>query len=93
MKHTVTLIPGDGIGPQVVAAARRVLEATGVEFQWEVANAGASALAKEGSLLPESLLDSIRKNKVALKGPTTTPVGGGFRSVNVALGKVLELYA
>ena len=93
MKHTVTLIPGDGIGPEVVAATRRVLEATGVEFQWEVANAGASALEKEGSLLPESLLESIKKNKVALKGPTTTPVGGGFRSVNVALRKALELYA
>lgn len=93
MKHTVTLIPGDGIGPEVVAATRRVLEATGVEFQWEVANAGASALEKEGSLLPESLLESIRKNKVALKGPTTTPVGGGFRSVNVALRKALDLYA
>ncbi len=93
MKHTVTLIPGDGIGPEVVEAARRVLEATGVEFQWEVANAGAGALEKEGSLLPESLLQSIRKNGVALKGPTTTPVGGGFRSVNVALRKALNLYA
>ena len=93
MKHTVTLRPGDGIGPEVVAAAKQVLEATGVEFQWEAANAGADALAKEGSLLPESLLDSIRKNKGALKGPTTTPVGGGFRSVNVALRKALGLYA
>lgn len=93
MKHTITLIPGDGVGPEVVEAARRVLEATGVEFQWEVVNAGASALEKEGSLLPERLLESIRKNKVALKGPTTTPVGTGFRSVNVALRKVLDLYA
>jgi len=93
VKHTVTLIPGDGIGPEVIEAARWVLEATGVEFQWEVINAGVSALEKEGSLLPDSLLGSIRKNKVALKGPTTTPVGTGFRSVNVALRKTLDLYA
>jgi len=93
MKHIITLIPGDGIGPEVVEAARRCLEATGVEFQWEVVNAGASALEKEGSLLPEHLFESIRKNKVALKGPTTTPVGTGFRSVNVALRKELDLYA
>lgn len=93
MKYTITLIPGDGVGPEVVEAARRVLEATGVKFQWEVINAGAEALEKEGSLLPERLLDSIRKNKVALKGPTTTPVGTGFRSVNVALRQTLNLYA
>jgi len=93
MKHTVTLIPGDGIGPEVVEAARRVLEATGVEFQWEVANAGASALEKEGSLLPGSLFASVKKNRVALKGPTTTPIGSGFRSVNVAIRKALGLYA
>lgn len=93
MKHTITLIPGDGIGPEVVEAARRALEATGVEFQWEMVNAGASALEKEGSLLPERLLESIKKNKIALKGPTTTPVGTGFRSVNVALRKALDLYA
>ncbi len=93
MKHTITLIPGDGVGPEVVEAARRCLEATGVEFQWDVVNAGASALEKEGSLLPERLLESIRQNKVALKGPTTTPVGTGFRSVNVALRKMLNLYA
>jgi len=93
VKHSITLIPGDGVGPEVVAAARRVLEATGVEFQWEVINAGASALAKEGSLLPERLLESIKRNGVALKGPTTTPVGSGFRSVNVALRKMLDLYA
>ncbi|MFH1381829.1 MAG: isocitrate/isopropylmalate dehydrogenase family protein [Chloroflexota bacterium] len=92
-QHTVTLIPGDGVGPEVVEAARRVLEATGVLFQWEVFNAGATALEKEGSLLPERLLDSIKKNKVALKGPTTTPIGTGFRSVNVALRQVLNLYA
>src|SRR3990172_1680228 len=93
MKHTVTLIPGDGVGPEVIVAARRVLEATGVQFQWQVINAGEEALAKEGSLLPDKLLVSIRKNKVALKGPTTTPVGTGFRSVNVALRKALDLYA
>ncbi len=93
MKYTITLIPGDGVGPEVVEAARRVLEATGVGFQWDVINAGASALEKEGSLLPERLLESIRKNKIALKGPTTTPVGTGFRSVNVALRQTLDLYA
>ncbi len=93
LKHTVTLIPGDGVGPEVIEAARRVLEATGVEFRWEVVNAGATALQNEDSLLPEHLLESIRKNKVALKGPTTTPVGTGFRSVNVALRKELNLYA
>ncbi len=93
MKHTITLIPGDGVGPEVVEATRRVLEATSVEFQWDVINAGATALEKEGSLLPERLIQSIRKNKVALKGPTTTPVGTGFRSVNVALRQTLDLYA
>jgi len=93
VKHTITLIPGDGVGPEVIEAARRCLEATGVQFQWEVINAGATALEKEGNLLPERLLESIRKNKVALKGPTTTPVGTGFRSVNVALRKALDLYA
>jgi len=93
VKHTITLIPGDGVGPEVVEATRRVLEATGVEFQWDVISAGASALEKEGSLLPERLIESIRKNKTALKGPTTTPVGTGFRSVNVALRKILNLYA
>ncbi|MBI4284222.1 MAG: isocitrate/isopropylmalate dehydrogenase family protein, partial [Chloroflexi bacterium] len=93
MKHTVTLIPGDGVGPEVIEAARRCLEATGVQFQWDVIPAGESALEKEGSLLPERLLESIRKNRVALKGPTTTPVGTGFRSVNVALRQTLDLYA
>lgn len=92
VKHTIALIPGDGVGPEVIEAARRVLEATGVEFQWDMVNAGATALEKEGNLLPERLLDSIRLNKVALKGPTTTPVGMGFRSVNVDLRKTLGLY-
>ena len=93
MKHTITLIPGDGVGPEVVEAARRCLEATGVELQWEVADVGATALEKEGTLLPPRLLQSIRRNKVALKGPATTPIGTGFRSVNVALRKELDLYA
>jgi isocitrate dehydrogenase (NAD+) len=93
VKHNITLIPGDGVGPEVVEAARRVLEATGVEFEWDVVNAGESALEAEGNLLPQRLLDSIRKNKVAIKGPTTTPVGTGFRSVNVALRQTLDLYS
>ena len=93
MTHKITLIPGDGIGPEVTEAARRVLEATGVELQWDVVNAGITALEGEGSLLPESTLRSIKQNRVALKGPVTTPVGTGFRSVNVALRKELGLYA
>ena len=92
MKHNVTLIPGDGVGPEVMQSARRVLEATGVQFQWQVINAGEEALKNDGSLLPDSLIESIKKNGVALKGPTTTPVGTGFRSVNVALRKTLDLY-
>jgi len=91
--HRITLIPGDGIGPEVTAAARRVLDASGAELQWDVVSAGATALEGEGSLLPESTLLSIRRNGVALKGPVTTPVGTGFRSVNVALRKELGLYA
>jgi isocitrate dehydrogenase (NAD+) len=93
MAYNVTLIPGDGIGPEVTEAAKRVLEATGVAFNWEVVYAGADAQEKFGALLPDSTLQSIRKNKVALKGPVTTPVGSGFRSVNVALRKELDLYA
>ena len=93
MAYNVTLIPGDGIGPDVTAAARRVLEATGVRFNWEIAEAGAGVMEKQGSPLPDSVLKSIQKNKVALKGPITTPVGTGFRSVNVALRKSLDLYA
>jgi isocitrate dehydrogenase (NAD+) len=93
MSYTVTLIPGDGIGPEVTAAARRVLEATGVKFNWEIAEAGAEVMSKYGTPLPDSVIDSIRKNKVALKGPVTTPIGVGFRSVNVALRKSLDLYA
>jgi isocitrate dehydrogenase (NAD+) len=92
-RYTVTLIPGDGIGPEVAAAAVRVLSATGIEFEWETQMAGATALAKEGSALPDHVLDSIRKNRVALKGPTATPIGTGHRSVNVELRKRLDLYA
>ncbi len=93
MAYRITLIPGDGIGPEIVAAARRVLEATGVEFDWDVQQAGAGVMDKHGTPLPEAVLDSIRVNKVALKGPITTPVGSGFRSVNVAIRKALDLYA
>jgi isocitrate dehydrogenase (NAD+) len=93
MAYTITLIPGDGIGPEVVAAAVRVLNATGLQFEWETQHAGLQALATHGSALPESVLASIRRNKVALKGPTETPVGSGHRSINVALRKELDLYA
>ncbi|MGD9100338.1 MAG: isocitrate/isopropylmalate dehydrogenase family protein [Anaerolineae bacterium] len=93
MAYRVTLIPGDGIGPEVSTAARRVLEATGVAFEWDVQEAGAEVMEKHGTPLPESVLDSVRANKVALKGPITTPVGSGFRSVNVAIRKALDLYA
>jgi isocitrate dehydrogenase (NAD+) len=91
--YTVTLIPGDGIGPEVVAAAVRVLSATGVELHWETERAGATALGELGSALPARTLDSIRKNRLALKGPTETPIGTGHRSVNVELRKTLDLYA
>jgi isocitrate dehydrogenase (NAD+) len=93
MAHRVTLIPGDGTGPEIVAATRRVLKATGVEFDWDVQEAGADVMNAYGTPLPEAVLDSVRANKVALKGPITTPVGSGFRSVNVAIRKALDLYA
>jgi isocitrate dehydrogenase (NAD+) len=93
MAHRVTLIPGDGIGPELAAATKRVLDASGVEFEWEVVDAGEAVLAREGTPLPQSVLDSIIRNKVAIKGPITTPVGVGFRSVNVALRQTLGLYA
>ena len=92
-KHTITLIPGDGIGPEVTSAVVRIIEATGVEVAWETHYAGAQALEKFGDTLPQELLDSIVRNKVALKGPITTPVGKGFTSVNVGLRKALDLYA
>lgn len=91
--HRVTLIPGDGVGPEVIDAARRCVEATGVQIEWEVVEAGASVMERYGTPLPEHVLESIRKNRVALKGPITTPVGTGFRSVNVAIRKALDLYA
>ncbi|MDQ3127964.1 MAG: isocitrate/isopropylmalate dehydrogenase family protein [Chloroflexota bacterium] len=93
MAHRVTLIPGDGIGPELAEATRRVLEATGVAFEWEVQEAGEAMIAEHGTPLPEPVLESIRRNTVALKGPITTPVGGGFRSANVTLRQALGLYA
>ena len=93
MAHRITVIPGDGIGPEIVDATIRVLEATGVAFDWDYREAGLDAAEKYGSVLPEEVLDSVRANKVAIKGPITTPRGGGFRSVNVALRKMLDLYA
>ncbi len=93
MAHRITVIPGDGIGPEIVDATIRVLEATGVAFDWDYREAGLDAAEKYGSVLPEEVLDSVRANEVAIKGPITTPRGGGFRSVNVALRKMLDLYA
>ena len=93
MKHTVTLIPGDGIGPEIIAATVRIIEATGVEFAWETHIIGAQALEKYGMTLPEDTIESIKRNKVALKGPQMTPIGKGFTSVNVGLRKALDLYA
>src|SRR5678816_2568207 len=93
MAHRVTLIPGDGIGPELAEATRRVLDASGVAFEWEIADAGEACIAEYGTPLPDHVLDSIRRNKIAIKGPITTPVGAGFRSVNVALRQTLNLYA
>ena len=93
MKHTVTLIPGDGIGPEIVAAAVRIIEASGIDVAWETHILGAQALEKFGTTLPEETTESIKRNKVALKGPQMTPVGKGFTSVNVGLRKALDLYA
>ncbi len=91
--HTITLIPGDGIGPEVTNAVVRILEATGVKFQWESYAAGAEAYEKYKEYLPQELLASIERNRIALKGPITTPIGGGFSSANVALRKRFELFA
>jgi len=91
--HNITLIPGDGIGPEITEAALIAIEATGVKINWEKAYAGADVIEKEGTPLPQKVLDSIRKNGVALKGPVTTPIGTGFRSVNVSMRKELDLYA
>jgi isocitrate dehydrogenase (NAD+) len=93
MSYAVTLIPGDGIGPELADAARRVLEATGIGFDWDVQQAGEATIASDGTPLPDRVIESIRANGVALKGPITTPVGSGFRSVNVGLRQALELYA
>jgi isocitrate dehydrogenase (NAD+) len=92
MAYRVTFIPGDGVGPELSEATRRVLEATGVQFDWDMQEAGADVMDKYGTPLPEHVLDSVRANKVAIKGPITTPVGTGFRSVNVALRKELDLF-
>jgi isocitrate dehydrogenase (NAD+) len=91
--HAVTLIPGDGIGPEVSEATRVVLEATGVAFEWDVQEAGSAVMEREGTPLPDRVLDSIRRTRIAIKGPITTPVGTGFRSVNVALRQDLDLFA
>lgn len=93
MKHTITLIPGDGIGPEIVAATVKIIEASGVEVGWETHIMGSQALEKFGTTLPEETTESIKRNKVALKGPQMTPVGKGFTSVNVGLRKALDLYA
>jgi isocitrate dehydrogenase (NAD+) len=93
LSYAVTLIPGDGIGPELAGAARQVLEATGLGFEWDVQEAGEATIASEGTPLPDRVIESIRANGIALKGPITTPVGSGFRSVNVGLRQALELYA
>ncbi|NLN76929.1 MAG: isocitrate/isopropylmalate dehydrogenase family protein [Armatimonadetes bacterium] len=93
MAHRITLIPGDGTGPEITEATRRVIDATGVAIEWEVKEAGVDVMDKYGTPLPDEVLESIRRNKVALKGPITTPIGKGFRSVNVAMRKELDLYA
>lgn len=93
MKHRITLIPGDGIGPEISLAMRRSVEAAGVGIEWEVAEAGAGVMKKHKTPLPDSVIESIRKNKVAIKGPVVTPVGSGFRSVNVKLRQAMDLFA
>ncbi len=93
MTHKITLIPGDGIGPEVTGAVVRIIEATGVDIEWESFVAGAEALSRFGDPLPEQVLESIKRNRIALKGPLTTPIGTGFASVNVRLRKTLDLYA
>jgi len=93
MKHIITLIPGDGIGPEITEAAVKVVEATGVDIEWDMVNAGAQVYQEEGTVLPDRVIKSLKKNKVGIKGPITTPVGTGFRSVNVAMRKLFDLYA
>jgi isocitrate dehydrogenase (NAD+) len=91
--YKITLIPGDGVGPEITEATKRVLEAMGVPFEWDIQNAGEEVYNKEGTPLPDRVLESIKKNKIAIKGPITTPVGTGFRSVNVTLRQTLDLYS
>ncbi|MCD3351986.1 isocitrate dehydrogenase (NAD(+)) [Clostridium botulinum D/C] len=93
MGYNVTLIPGDGIGPEITSVAKKVIEATGVDINWEIVEAGEKVIQKEGTALPDHVIESIKRNKVALKGPITTPVGKGFKSVNVRLRQALDLYA
>ncbi len=93
MAYDVTFIPGDGTGPEIADATRRVLEATGVAFNWDIQDVGVDVMEKEGTPLPQRALDSLARTKLGIKGPVTTPIGTGFRSVNVALRKALELYA
>ncbi len=93
MKHKITLIPGDGIGPELTQATVKVIEATGADIKWDEVNAGAEVYQKEGTVLPQRVIDSLNKNKIGIKGPITTPVGTGFRSVNVAMRKIFNLYA
>src|SRR5215211_5565403 len=93
LAHRVTFIPGDGTGPEIAEATRRVLEATAVQFEWDFQDAGVDVYESEGNPLPDRTLDSIRERGIAIKGPTTTPVGSGFRSINVALRKEFDLYS
>lgn len=93
MKYKITLIPGDGTGPEITEATVKVVEATGVDIEWDVVNAGADVYEKEGTVLPDRVIESLKNNKVGIKGPITTPVGTGFRSVNVAMRKLFDLYA
>ena len=93
MRYKITFIPGDGTGPEIATATQKVLEATGVQFQWDTVVIGSQAQDISGTPLPEDALESIKRNKVAIKGPVTTPIGSGFRSVNVALRQILSLYA
>lgn len=93
MAHRITLIPGDGIGPEISEATQRVIDATGVAIEWDVMEAGEAAINRTGNPLPPEVLESVQRNKVAIKGPITTPIGKGFRSVNVGLRKALDLYA
>jgi isocitrate dehydrogenase (NAD+) len=92
-RYTITLIPGDGVGPEITEATKMVLEATGVPIEWDIQEAGEEVYKKEGTPLPERVVESIKRNRVAIKGPITTPVGKGFRSVNVTLRQSLDLYA